>query len=428
MDDGSEVREMVTTDKFKLFKRLRAAERAAGEKEIERVMNLFKMASFNLQQSDQENTGGWRKSWSKKPAIAPVSVNEDGVDLNTATHCGICAVAFSRIWGVGEKPFQCPLCASIVCGKHSSHSLPPPSFGKTQRLPDMRMCDTCYIVVMKGKEREEFNLSKERANSEPIAMNFEALARLTKTISEDVPRLRDMVYDIGDQHTTENTEDIQIALHIDKDLSEFFAKFDKVLKHLATMSPTTPKEQKLFQNYKSAHLTFITETLPEFRILHKQLATVASMKPVKPPPPPEVNSKTIQSGPPPKKSNKTLPKVPTGLVTPIIKTINPVVLPPEGGRILIEGQNFSNSVMVSINRMSVPCEYVDSTELIVHAPKMGQGFKDIKVSNPGGSHATLEQVLLYSADLPTGKEQSGRLYEDEEEVKPKKTNSERRAQ
>ncbi len=90
---------------------------------------------------------------------------------------------------------------------------------------------------------------------------------------------------------------------------------------------------------------------------------------------------------------------------PLIKSINPILIPLIGTQITITGDNFSNQIKVMIGDQRVKFTAVSSSQLLVDVPPGPAGSRDVKIIGSDGSWALEEQVLLYltlyKGSLPT---------------------------
>ena len=219
-------------------------------------------------------------------------------------------------------------------------------------------------------------------------------------------QLTSIVKLLGDEHTEDNHEDIILAMKYVGDLSEYFKKFDILLKKLNEIKPENEREKRLLTNIKLRMANSVSENVPYFREIFKNVKII-SEKPVQ--------KKGMSAGNAVSNTNKSLLDkinltpflttkksiVATKIDLPVITHVNPAAVPLKGAKVTITGNNFSHLVTLLVDVTEVKCEYMDSTELVATLPELGPGFKTIKIINPNKTSAQLENVLHYMAEMPS---------------------------
>lgn len=315
----------------------------------------------------------------------------------------------------------------------------------------VKICNHCYNQLTRIKSRQQFHAIRDASARHPLVVAHKQLLLRMQRIEEDLPNFTELATLIGDQHTNENHKDIETAKMVAEDLTREFRAFDETLKNVFTQigQPQSERDRKLILNFKLRMSQFLAESMPGFRELFKQLSSVMEkpMQTVAPNTSSQVgnnkdgsnNNKdggkqlTTSMGAAGSKDNANNSQQPPSLTSnasatdiqiskllqrqqslqqqaksrvvavPNIRSVNPAIVPLSGAKISVTGENFSNRITLMVDLSEVQCEYVDSTEITAQLPHLGPGFKTLKVTNPDGNIASLENVLLYSAELAPSK-------------------------
>jgi len=379
-------------DHFKQFKEKRETIRIPFEKEEERLQNLFKMLAFSIR-SDP----GYLKALAKdRENVQEMSSSTSSSIADGQCACCKAPLSSSKYFGMGSSSAKrCPLCSKIVCRKCITNQMTVDPISMNQTPQSVYICDNCFRILKRAKNKQTVKARAKAIESHPLLIYQRQLVYCVHVIEEDFSEFKKLLESIGDEHTEQNHEDIQFALRKDSDLDTMFQRFDSALKKFnSIVRSLSSKEIVLHGNIKTHVLQFLQDTLPSYKILHKHLHALAAMSPVK----------TSSRGPPPLQVPSMVPRdsSETLRLAPVIVSVAPIFIPLHGGtRITITGENFSSRVRVSIDHVqNVPCQYVDSQELVIlEAPAFSEeGFKMVQVANPDGSTAALNDVLYYSKD------------------------------
>lgn len=74
----------------------------------------------------------------------------------------------------------------------------------------VNVCDTCYNAFNQGKIRSAFKAQVENSEKLPIVLYQKLLAQAAQAITEDVPKLKELLEIIGSEHTEENANDLKV--------------------------------------------------------------------------------------------------------------------------------------------------------------------------------------------------------------------------
>eukprot|EP01118_Nematostelium_gracile_P017411 TRINITY_DN7424_c0_g1_i1.p1 TRINITY_DN7424_c0_g1~~TRINITY_DN7424_c0_g1_i1.p1 ORF type:complete len:561 (-),score=121.20 TRINITY_DN7424_c0_g1_i1:27-1709(-) len=368
-----------TRDHLREFKLRRDKVVSAKDKELEKLLNQFKILSVNVNSANDDNQGwmNWRKT---RGPINPITDSDE--DLVTATNCSLCKKPLGKFFG---KPRQCPLCARVVDANCIVNKLPTET--RAQQVPvDVNVCDYCFSAVTDAKEKKSKKEKMGKIEKLPFVIYHKLLSQLRSAILEDQPRLKNLMLEIGDEHNEYNANNVKKARAVASDLEALYKNFESTMKTFEELKPSNNKEAKLQSMIKMAFLTFIQDNLAEFRVLNKQIRNVES-QPIKKGGEPKIVTTPVGA-----KKNLEF-------ITPVINFINPVMLPLSGGSVVLSGDNFSPRIQVHFDNVPVLCKYVDSKEIIVTAPALVSGFKTIRVTNPDGTDFVMEQILCYSSEM-----------------------------
>lgn len=378
-----------TRDVFKQFKQQREGRCAARLKEAEVARNKYKRLAFSMSTA-RGDSSKWRLSW--RGTLSNAAASDDKDDKDDSTECTVCKSRFTKYFK--SRRVTCPMCESVCCKACTSNQLPVES-GKEDKV---NVCTPCWTAITKANRHDKIKSELAQADKTPFSMTHKLLVQIKAALVEDLAHFIELVQGIGEAHTSENHSMIQTASGVQGDINSLFKNFDSTLKRMGGLS-TEDQRQKTLQNHiKAAFVQFLQDTLPEFKILSKQFQAVAALPITEP-----TRPKVVETAAAPQKRHSVTNSAST---FPSISSINPAVVPLSGGRISITGQNFSNRATVEVDNSKADCEYIDSRELLVTIPPLGSGFKGIRVSNPDGTFAHLENILLYSKelDLPSSHE------------------------
>lgn len=74
-----------------------------------------------------------------------------------------------------------------------------------------QVCKTCSEDIEVTEKRDNFKKLVATAEQHPLARYQGLLASMKKEIEEDVPKLKDLLEEIGEEHTKENELDVQVV-------------------------------------------------------------------------------------------------------------------------------------------------------------------------------------------------------------------------
>lgn len=121
----------------------------------------------------------------------------------------------------------------------------------------------------------------ELAEKKPVAMTHKLLVQIKSAITEDLKKFKDLMENIGEEHTQENDPMIKVnhrhlfrltlqdSKILEADLDALFKNIERTLKQFGSLSAQTQREATLQSNVKLAFGQFLQEKLPEFKVLQK---------------------------------------------------------------------------------------------------------------------------------------------------------------
>ena len=302
-----------------------------------------------------------------------------------------------------KSKYQCPLCARYVCPKCSSNELLIDTANARKSIHDINsnvnsssstgigvnVCDTCYDLVHKGKNKIKFKTIIENSENDKVSILQKALSIYAIDIKSKVNKVQSLVEFIDNMHTDKTSLSIKEGVSLCNQLSSIFPQFEKLLISINTLASVNNESKRyyvLLNNIKTTYSTILQDYMPQYRLYSKQLNTLASM--------PKSLAKLDST------NNNTISSSSTLNSPPIsINVIHPTVLPLKGGPLNVGGSNFSAAMQVFIGKNKVKFDWISAEDIIIVAPPNKEGSASIKLVSLDGSFIEEKDVLYYSSQL-----------------------------
>lgn len=347
-------------------------------REIDRVFNLYTMASFN-------KTSG---SNAKSARLGAISLLTDG--QSDAKQCSKCGKAFGKLFG---KRHNCNVCSMAVCDNCYSFTVPVVgALNKGNAAAVLKVCEDCHRMIHKYERRKQFRNLADQITKHPFSVYHATIAEVTAEIRALMPEFQQL-----SQRVLSLPEDARAyadVVRIKKlcdELQPLMSDFEHGLNVVAKLPVKTDADQKLARNVRQSLVSLAQLWLPPWRMLSQQARHMPM--PLDPVVAAAIERERVAEK---EKIAAALAKVPP----PEILSIVPALSALDGSRVLVQGDNFSVGIQVEVGGKPVPSHHVelrDVHHLLVLTPKFAdEGIRSIAVITANGHRHEQRDAVLYT--------------------------------
>ena len=315
------------------------------------------------------------------PSIADsVLLNGEDTDEWSCKGCG------QSIW-IRSRRKQCFLCARFFHSDCRSATvvLVKPSIEKEKQGKVVKCCMECrrnYEAVQKFDAfRQGFSVRRK------VDVMFDLYKKLRGRITQAIQTFGSQVIAFVEQNYEADRAEYLVCRNVHTKLTEEFQQLTKVMKKMIDAKFVCKREELIAKNMRSCIADWISESLSQLRALEISWKKVQIKEAV-------VAKQSSSSA----LVSPAAARKPASLGARIV-SISPIVVPLEGARISIFGENFAEggSLQIFVENIACKVERVGAGQIAVWAPALGEGPKDIKLVQ-AGSEILLPKMVNYSAE------------------------------
>jgi hypothetical protein len=366
------------TDEFVLVRR-NDVKLQMDAREIDRVFNLYTMASFN------KSSG----SNAKSARLGAIRLLSDG--QSDAKQCSKCGKTFGKLF---DRRHNCNICAMAVC--EACYSFTLPLVGALSKASNaaavLKCCEDCHRMIHKYERRKTFRSSAEQRAQHPFSVFHGTISEVTSEIRVLLPEFQELASRTLSQAESDRAyADVVRIKKLCDDLQPLMSDFEHGLGVVAKLPIRSEADQKLARNVRQALVSLAQQWLPPWRMLCQQARRMPL--PVDP-----VVAAALEAAR--RAEQEKLAAVQAKVPPPEILSIIPVLSALRGSRVLVQGDNFSTGIQVEIGGKLVPpagVELRDVHHLLVQTPAFpDEGIRSIAVITANGHRHELTDALVYT--------------------------------